>query len=202
MDKYLNIIKQKLASLWSKKWWGKNIKISTKEKISFLDSFSSLLNSGIPITNALKIIIYQTKSKKVKKFIEIIYANTNKWLSLENSFWDFPKIFNSFDISMIHMWEVTWELWNVIETIKLKEEKTKELKSKVIWALIYPMVIMTLATAMIWIFMVFVIPKITDMYKDAKVNLPELTQNVIKLSNFLQEYYYLLILCKTIQYYF
>lgn len=194
MDKYLNIIKQKLASLWSKKWWGKNIKISTKEKISFLDSFSSLLNSGIPITNALKIIIYQTKSKKVKKFIEIIYANTNKWLSLENSFWDFPKIFNSFDISMIHMWEVTWELWNVIETIKLKEEKTKELKSKVIWALIYPMVIMTLATAMIWIFMVFVIPKITDMYKDAKVNLPELTQNVIKLSNFLQEYYYLLIL--------
>jgi len=56
------------------------------------------------------------------------------------------------------------------------------------------MVIMTLATAMIGVFMVFVIPKITDMYKDAKVNLPNLTQHVINISNFLQEYYYLLIL--------
>jgi len=42
--------------------------------------------------------------------------------------------------------------------------------------------------------MVFVIPKITDMYKDAKVNLPDLTQSVINISNFLQEKYYLIII--------
>jgi type IV pilus assembly protein PilC len=42
--------------------------------------------------------------------------------------------------------------------------------------------------------MVFVIPKITDMYKDAKVNLPSLTQTVIDISNFLQEKYYLIII--------
>jgi type IV pilus assembly protein PilC len=42
--------------------------------------------------------------------------------------------------------------------------------------------------------MVFVIPKITDMYKDAKVNLPNLTQTVINISNFLQERYYLIII--------
>jgi type IV pilus assembly protein PilC len=42
--------------------------------------------------------------------------------------------------------------------------------------------------------MVFVIPKITDMYKDAKVNLPGLTQSVINFSEFLQEKYYLIII--------
>jgi len=189
----LDIIKEKLSSLNHKKWSTKSISISTKEKITFLDSLSSLLNSGIPISNGLKIIIYQTKSKTVKKFIDIILQNTTKWVSLEQSFWEFPKIFNSFDISMIHMWEVTWKLWDVIETIKNKEEKTKELKAKVIWALIYPMVIMTLATAMIWVFMVYVIPKITDMYKDAKVNLPGLTQTVIDISEFLQVQYPLII---------
>ncbi len=193
MNKILNLFKQKLPSISSIKWWNSSLKISMKEKITFLESLSSLLNSGIPITNALKIIIYQTKSKPVKQFLEILHTNTNKWLSLEHSFSSFPKIFNNFDISLIEMWEVTGKLWDVIETIKVKEEKTKELKSKVIWALIYPMVIMTLATAMIGIFMVFVIPKITDMYKDAKVNLPSLTQHVISISNFLQEYYYLLI---------
>jgi type IV pilus assembly protein PilC len=56
------------------------------------------------------------------------------------------------------------------------------------------MVIMSLATIMIGIFMIYVIPKITDMYKDAKVNLPSLTQNVIDISNFLQEKYYLIII--------
>ncbi len=194
MNKILDNIKRKISSLNIKKTAEWDLKITMKEKITFLDSLSSLINSGIPITNALKIIIYQTTSKKVKQFLEILHANTNKWFSLEKSFWEFPKIFNNFDISMIHMWEVTWKLWDVIETIKTKEEKSKELKSKVVWALIYPMVIMTLATAMIGVFMVFVIPKITDMYKDAKVNLPELTQNVISLSNFLQEYYYFIIL--------
>jgi type IV pilus assembly protein PilC len=42
--------------------------------------------------------------------------------------------------------------------------------------------------------MIYVIPKITDMYKDAKVNLPDLTQTVINISNFLQEKYYIIIL--------
>lgn len=172
----------------------KNIKISTKEKLNFLESFSNLLNSWIPISNALKIIQYQTKNPNSKILIEVLEINISKWVSLEESFIQFPKIFNNFDISLIKMWEVTGQLWDVIETIKNKEEKSKELKSKVVWALIYPIVIMSLATIMIWIFMVFVIPKITDMYKDAKVNLPGLTQSVINFSEFLQEKYYLIII--------
>jgi len=172
----------------------KNLKISTKEKLNFLEAFSNLLNSWIPISNALKIIEYQTKNKKTKILIKQIQKNINLWINLEKSFSEFPKIFNNFDISLVKMWEVTWKMWEVIETIKNKEEKQKELKSKVIWALIYPMVIITLATWMIAIFMVFVIPKITKMYKDAKVNLPSLTQNVIAVSDFLQKNYILIII--------
>jgi len=50
------------------------------------------------------------------------------------------------------------------------------------------MVIVTLSIGMILVFMIYVIPKITDMYKDAKVNLPALTQTVIDISEFLQLY--------------
>lgn len=115
-------------------------------------------------------------------------------MSLEDSFKSFPKIFNSFDVSLIRMGEVTGKLWDIIETIKEKEEKTRELKWKIIGALIYPIVIITLAIGMIWVFMVFVIPRITDMYKDAKVNLPNITQTVIDISEFLQvNYHYILL---------
>jgi type II secretory pathway component PulF len=48
------------------------------------------------------------------------------------------------------------------------------------------MVIITLSIAMVFVFMIYVIPKIKDMYSDAKVNLPNLTTNVINISEFIQ----------------
>ncbi len=163
------------------------IKISSKDKINLLEQLSSLLQSWIPLINSLKIIMYQTKNKNMKKLLNSIIESLNTWNNLKSAFEKFPHIFNIFDLSIIEMWEVTWKLWDSIETIKIKEEKTKELKSKIIWALIYPMVIISLSIAMIWVFMIFVIPKIEKMYSDSKVNLPSLTQNVIKTSKFIQE---------------
>lgn len=163
-----------------------NIRINSKEKINFLEQFSNLLNSWIPILNSLKIISYQTKNKKIKLLISTLIEDINKWAPLKEAFMKYPHIFNQFDYSIVDMWELTWKLWESIELIRDKEEKVRDLKWKILWALIYPMVIVTLATAMIFVFMIYVIPKITDMYKDAKVNLPSLTQTVIDISNFLQ----------------
>ena len=164
----------------------KNIKLNSKEKIDFLEQLSNLLDSGIPIINSFTIMNYQTKNKKLKTIIETSLEKLSKWKNLKQIFSLFPKTFNSFDISIIEMWEVTWELANSIEIIRTKEEKNKELKWKIIWALIYPMVIVTLSVAMIFVFMIYVIPKIKDMYSDAKVNLPDLTKFVIKTSEFIQ----------------
>ena len=185
MKQILDKIKEILKNSWSKVNY--NISISSKEKINLLEQLSNLLNSGIPLMNSFKIIMYQTRDKKMKLFVKTIVTNLNKWDSLKDVFSKYRKIFNIFDLSIIEMWEVTWKLWDSIETIKNKEEKSRELKSKIIWALIYPMVIVTLSIGMIWVFMIYVIPKITDMYKDAKVNLPSLTQHVINISNFLQK---------------
>jgi len=162
------------------------INISIKDKIDILEGLSNLLNSWIPLTNGLKILMYQTKNKKVKTLINNIIESINKWASLKDSLIVYPKIFTNFDLSIIEMWEVTWKLWESIEIIKVNEEKNKELKSKIIWALIYPTVIISLSVIMVWIFMIFVIPKVTKMYSNAKANLPDLTRNVISISDFLQ----------------
>lgn len=163
-----------------------NIHISSKEKINLLEQLSNLLNSWIPLINSFKIIMYQTRNKKNKKIIITIIDLLNKWENLHSAFTYFPNIFWIFDLSIIEMWEVTWKLWDSIETIKIKEEKSKELKWKIVWALIYPIIIVVLSILMVWIFMVYVIPKIENMYLDAKVNLPQLTQIVINISKFLQ----------------
>lgn len=163
-----------------------SVNISSKEKINFLEQLSSLLDSWIPIMNSFKIIMYQTKNKKIKKIIVTIIWFLNKWENLHSAFSHFPNIFWVFDLSIIEMWEVTWKVWDAIETVKIKEEKSRELKTKIMWALTYPFVIVGLSISMIWVFMIFVIPKIQTMYKDAKVNLPSLTQTVIDMSVFIQ----------------
>ena len=164
----------------------KNIKLNSKEKINFLEQLSNLLSSGIPIINSFTIMNYQTKNKKLKVIIQNSLEKLNKWKNLKDIFSEYKKTFNNFDISIIEMWEVTWELAESIEIIKEKEEKTKELKWKILWALIYPMVIVALSIAMIFVFMIYVIPKIKWMYSDAKVNLPDLTKTVIKISEYIQ----------------
>jgi len=187
MKKYIDKIKSYFSSNKQNNSTTFSTKISSKEKINLLEQLSNLLNSGIPLMNSFKIIMYQTKDKKIKKFINNIVDNLNKWDSLKEIFFKYKNIFNTFDLSIIEMWEVTWKLWDSIETIKIKEEKSRELKSKILWALIYPMVIVALSIAMILVFMIYVIPKITDMYKDAKVDLPSLTKTVIDISDFLQK---------------
>lgn len=191
------LLKIKTLNIANLKWFfqrKKNISISQKQKIQFFDSLYNLINSWIPITNSLSILLFQTKNKNIKLLIETFLKDISKWKKLEESLRWFPKIFNNFDIYMIKMWEVTGKVAGALETIKEREEKNSELKTKIIWALIYPAIIVSLSISMIIGFMLFVIPRVQKMYSDAKVNLPELTQSVINISHFLQENYILLIL--------
>ncbi|MDD2871246.1 MAG: type II secretion system F family protein [Candidatus Gracilibacteria bacterium] len=185
MNKYIDKAREYFGNL--KFSSTSSVSISSKDKINLLEQLSSLLNAGIPLLNSFKIIMYQTSDKKMKILLKSIIEKLNKGDSLKEVLANFTNIFNVFDLSIIEMGEVTGKLGNSIETIKIKEEKSRELKTKIIGALIYPIVIIFLSLAMILVFMVYVIPKITDMYKDAKVNLPTLTQNVIDISNFLQK---------------
>ena len=169
------------------KWWKSGLKISSKNKINFLEQLWNLLQAWIPVLNSLKIIMYQTKDKKFNKMLISVIDRLNKWETISTALSFYPNSFNTFDISILEMWEITWSLAESIDTIKTKEEKSKELKWKIIWALIYPIVVITLSIIMVCVFMVYVIPKIEVMYEDSKVNLPTLTQTVINISKFMQE---------------
>ena len=195
---FKSILEQLKTYLWKKS----NVKISQKQKIEFFDSLYNLINSWIPITNSLSIMTLQTKDKNIKNLIQTLLKDLSKWKKLQESFKDFPKIFNHFDVYIIKMWEITWKLADALDIVKTREEKNKELKSKIIWALIYPMIIVSLSISMIIWFMVFVIPRVQKMYVDARVNLPPLTQKVIDTADFLKNNWIYLALWLVILIYF
>lgn len=171
-----------------------SVKISQKEKIQILDGLYNLINSWIPITNSLSILLFQTKNKSTKIVLQTLIKEINKGQKLQFGFSLFPKVFTHFDLSMIQMGEVTGKLANALEVIIQTEEKNRDLKSKVIGALIYPSIVISLATCMIFWFLIFIIPKIQKMYRDAKVNLPNLTQTVLDISDFIKEHSIIILL--------
>ncbi len=170
------------------------LKISWNDKIMFFDSLFNLIESGIPMLNAMNIMLLQTKNKKIKFILENTIKEMWKWKKLQDCFSKYTNIFTNFDIYIIKMWEVTWKIAQSFDIIKTESWKNADLRQKIVWALIYPAIIVLLSTTMIIWFMVFVIPRVEWMYKDAKANLPGLTQSVIDLSHFITDNYAILII--------
>ena len=160
------------------------MKLSQKQKIVFIDNLSSLLNSWIPVIQALDIIAFQSKNKKIDKVLEIMKSYISAGENFFKVALKLQSVFNVFDAAMIEAWEATWQVWKAFEIIVQKEEKEYDLKKKVKQALIYPIAIVIVTFAMLTVIMTYVIPKIKWIYKDANVNLPGLTSAIIDISDF------------------
>jgi type II secretory pathway component PulF len=105
----------------------------------------------------------------------------------------YPKIFDTLLIALISVWEKTWNLWRILEEMDKKMLENIELKWKVKWALIYPVILMILTLSMVTFMMVFIIPKVTESFASTWTELPALTQFVINISDFIRGQWWILI---------
>lgn len=160
------------------------MKINQKQKIFFLDNLSSLINAWIPFIQALDIIAFQSKTKKMSDILNFLKKEISWWENFFRISQKLPWVFNVFDNAMIETWEATGQIWKALEVIVKKEEKEFELNKKIKQALTYPIAIVIVTLAMLTVIMTYVIPKIEWIYKESNVNLPSLTQTVIEISHF------------------
>lgn len=188
-NKRLKKIKTKISSeiilFWS---------VSKKEVWFFINRLSIFINSWVDIKGALWILSKQTKNIYFKKIILEIKENVNSWVLMHESLAKYPKIFDPFIIALIWVWENTGSLWKILTDLDKNLLDKLELNSKIKWAMIYPMILLTLTIAMIVFMMTFIIPKITWAFISQWVKIPSLTQFVINVSNFLRNEYLIIIL--------
>lgn len=161
--------------------------ISTKQKILFFENLWNLINAWIPVTQALNIIIYQTKNKSLKNLTLSIKKDIEDWENLFKVSLKNKKVFSVFDMAMLEAWEAIGKVWKALEIISQKEEKDLNLKNKITQAMIYPIAIVIVTISMITVMMIYVIPKIEWIYRDANTNLPALTKAVISFSHIVRE---------------
>ncbi len=202
-NKKFVIILEKAKKAKEKNSWkiqNKNIEISLfnsvwkKELWGFVNKLSIFLNSWIDIKWALGILIKQTKNPYMQKIVTEIRENIDHWISISETMSNYPKVFDNLTISLINVWEQTWQLWLILEELDATLLENIELKWKVKGAMIYPMILLFLTIMMVVFMMIFIIPRITESFTKAGAELPALTQFVVWVSDFLISKWYMLLI--------
>lgn len=205
-DKYWNFNNEKFVSLLekarkekrnktNKALINKNIEFTLFESVSkkevwwFINKFSIFLNSWIDIKWALWIIVKQIKNPLLLRIVKEMKENINQGITISQTMAQYPKVFDNLTISLISVWEKTWQLWKILEELNKTLLENIELKWKVKWAMIYPTILLWLTILMVVWMMVFIVPRITESFTKAWSELPWLTQKVVDISNFLTNDY-------------
>lgn len=198
---FLNLMQK--AQKWlknkknNKKWLNVEITLfnsaSKKEVWQFINKLSIFINSWLDIKWALSILVKQIKNPYLKRIWNEIKINIDYWIWISETMSQYPKVFDNLLVALISVWEKTWNLWKILAEMDKKMLEDIELKSKVKWALIYPVILLFLTFAMVTFMMVFIIPKITESFAQTWTELPALTQIVINISNFFRYKWYILL---------
>jgi len=159
--------------------------ISSKDKIFFVQNLQVMIRSGLPLHRSLKTLPQQTTNMRFKKIISNFASYTEKGISFGVSLAKHRKVFGDLFINMVEAGEVSGRLEDVLKQIYIQIKKMHELKTRIISAMTYP-VIVTVAMVLIGIgMMIFVVPKITGLFDKMSADLPVATRFLINISNFI-----------------
>src|SRR5574344_512177 len=171
------------------------VKVKSKDLIFFLTQLSTYIKAGIPLVDALKVLIKQYKQKNYQRlFRAIIYDLTmgdNFSDALDKQGEAFPRLL----INMVKASELTGELPEALDDMANYYTESEETRKQMISALTYPSIVLVLAVAVMTFIMVYVIPKFVAIYETMdNAEIPGFTKAIIAFSTFLQTNYMWLII--------
>jgi type IV pilus assembly protein PilC len=167
--------------------------VSSKQKTLMIKQFSTLVNAGLPITQALQVLQDQQQSPQLKKIVAQIQKDIEGGSSLSESFSKFTQVFSVTDISLIQVGEASGTLDIVLVRMAKQLEKDQALRSKVRTAMVYPSFVLFVVLMVVVVMLVYVMPKISGLYEGfGSDKLPLATQIMLSSSEFIIGYWWLI----------
>jgi type IV pilus assembly protein PilC len=171
--------------------------VSIKEKLLFIQNLSVMIRAGIPVLASFRTLSEQSEDKNFSRVLKQIALRLEQGSSLADSLKIYPNIFNELFVNMINSGEVSGKLEEVLHHLYLQTKKQFELTSRIKGALTYPSIVVAAMLGIGVFMMIFVIPKITTVFKEYKVTLPLTTRILIGTSYFLANHWLISLLAFT-----
>ena len=168
-------------------------KISMRDVVIFTRQFSTMINAGLPLVQALDILAKQSENKALKDVTRAVVFDVESGHTVADALRKHPRAFTDLYVNMVAAGEAGGILDTILMRLATFLEKNDALVRKVKGAMIYPGVIMSVAAIAIVVLLLFVIPVFEKMFESVGMPLPLPTRVVISMSRFLQSYWWLVI---------
>jgi type IV pilus assembly protein PilC len=159
-----------------------------EDTLTFFHQLSTLVSSGTPLLQALKISQAQCESTRFRAVLEQITAKVAAGSTFYSAAAAFPAHFEFQWIEAIRTGEVTGKMGVVLTELNKQIRDSRETKRKVRAALMYPMILVVVAVVAVTVMLWLVVPTFANMFKDMGAKLPAVTQYVVDASNWIVQY--------------
>jgi len=169
-------------------------RVKARDLVIFTRQFSTMINAGLPLVQALDILSRQTENAMLKKAVTDTVYDVEAGNTLADALKQHPKIFSQLFVNMVAAGESGGLLDTILLRLATFLEKSEQLQRKVKGAMIYPGVVLSVAAIAISILLLFVIPVFETVFASFNQTLPLPTRIVIGLSGLLQHYWWMILL--------
>ncbi len=167
--------------------------VKLQHMVIYLRQFSTLLKAGVSVVDSTRILAEQTESKALKKALLDIEQELTEGKPLSDAAAKHKKIFTAMFVNMIRAGEAGGNMDETLERLAVHFEKQHNTRSKIKSALAYPIVVGIIAIAVVIFLLVSVVPTFVDMFADFGGELPAITQFVLNASEFMQRFWWLVL---------
>lgn len=173
---------------------GARARINAKDLLTFNQELLVLLKAGLPIMQALDTILERTERGKLAETLREVREDIKGGAALSDALEKHPKAFTHLYIASIRAGERTGDLPKTIRRYIAFVKRVEALKRKLISALVYPAILVTVAFLAITLLLVFVVPTFSQIYADAGSQLPVPTQILIAITGVMRRYFVIVLL--------
>ena len=161
-------------------------KVKPEDVVIFSKQFATMVKAGLPILNVLSMLRDQLEHPELKIIVEDIRKSLEGGMTLSKCFEKYPKIFDNIYINLIKAGEASGKLDVFLLKLVDSLEKREKVKKKIKGALMYPMVMFTVAITVMVFMLIKVVPIFAEMYEGMGVELPTPTAVIMAGSDFMR----------------
>jgi type IV pilus assembly protein PilC len=166
--------------------------VSQKALCTFTRQFSTLQDAGLPVLRSLRILEHQMRPGVLKNALMDVVEDVESGSSLSEAFAKHPKCFDRLYVNMVKAGEAGGALEIILKRLADFKEKSQSLKRRITGAMVYPVVVILVAVAILTFIMLFIIPKFEKIFKDFNMKLPAITEMLMATSRWFAQYWYVL----------
>ena len=169
--------------------------VKTRTLMIFTRQLATLIDAGLPLLRSLNVLAKQERDGVLKNTINTLADSVQGGSTFSEGLEQHPVIFNKLYVNMVKAGELGGVLELVLGRLAEFQEKAQKIKNKVIGAMVYPVIVLVLATGIMAFLLVFIVPKFQNIFHEMLGNkpLPAITQFVIDFSNFIKNHGFILL---------